>query len=230
MSSAIDKAYEAIKKNIMSGEFGPGFQLKEVQLAEDLGISRTPIKHAIIRLVDEGLAVTQPNRRTYVAELGAEQFSQIFDVLVWLEGYSAGQAATRIDAESLAHLKSLNAEMATCDPDVPAERARFMALNTEWHIAIHEASGNKRIASMIRSLIEITRFLLVKHGELNRGQVRNAISEHDEIVAALESGSVELATLRMRLHRAAVRGSFEALWAELEQDAELPTIVSATGR
>ena len=161
--------------------------------------------------------VIKENRRSYVAEYSAEQFAQVFDVLVFLEGYSAGLAADRMTEEQLDYLRQLNLEMAKCDIDEQSGRSRFLAINSEFHAAIHKASGNDRICDMIVSLIEFTRFLFVKVGQVDSDAARAAIRQHDDIIAALAARNAELARLQMQLHRESVRQGFSALWKEVQR-------------
>ncbi|MEM7281872.1 MAG: GntR family transcriptional regulator, partial [Pseudomonadota bacterium] len=168
------------------------------------------------RLANEGLAVTRENRRTYVAEPNAREFRQIFDVLVMLEGYSAEQSAATITFKQLEQLRKLNAKMAKLDMDVLDDRVRFLDLNFQFHHLVHSASGNTRIADIIGSLIDFTRFLMVKHGEINREQAKKAIFEHNDIIKALEERNGSLAKLSMQLHREAIRSGFTRLWGDLE--------------
>ena len=218
MTTAKERAYDVLKSRILSGELESGFQLKELELADELGVSRTPARQAIKRLASQGLVVIKENRRSYVAEYSAEQFAQVFDVLVFLEGYSAALAAERVTGEQIEHMRQLNAEMAKCDTNEKSGRSRFLALNTEFHAAIHKASGNDRICEMIVSLIEFTRFLFVKHGQIDTAASAAAIRQHDDIIAALEHRNPELVRLQMQLHRESVRQGFSSLWKAVEYD------------
>ena len=100
-----------IRNAIFTGKFPPGYQLKEEELAQQLDVSRTPVRQAIRSLADQGLVEIRANRRSYVTDINEVQFEELFDLLSFLESYSAGLAAAKISDEAIARLKELNAGM-----------------------------------------------------------------------------------------------------------------------
>jgi DNA-binding GntR family transcriptional regulator len=216
MKSVKQSVFEELKNKILSGEYESGFQLKEMDVARQLGVGRTPARQAIKRLAAQGLVVIRSNRRSYVADLTAEQFDQVFDLLVMLEGYSAELAAANISKQQLDLLKELNSRIAKCDMSKPSERITFIDSNTAFHNVIHEASNNDRLCQIIAPLIQTVAFLFVKHGQVDTHAGEDAGHQHAEIIAALESGNGGLAKLHMQLHRESVRSGFASLWHDLE--------------
>ena len=96
MARAVDKAYEVIRNAVLQGEFGVGFRLKENELAESIGVSRTPIREALRRLNSEGLIDFKSNHRATVARWSEENVEDMFRLRALLEGFATGLAAERI--------------------------------------------------------------------------------------------------------------------------------------
>ena len=96
MPTAKQRAYEKIRKSIFSGTFPPGSHLREEELARVCKASRTPVRQAIRMLASEGLVTIGANKRCYVSNVDETHAEEIFDLLAFLEGYSAGLAAERI--------------------------------------------------------------------------------------------------------------------------------------
>src|SRR5258708_26156425 len=97
-------ATELIREAILDGRLEPGSRLKEEELARELGISRTPVREALLILHSEGLIETTPNRGALVRTHDAEDLIDLYQLRALLEGYAAGQAATRISQTQLHHL------------------------------------------------------------------------------------------------------------------------------
>ena len=95
MAAAADKAYEILKQRVVGGTYAPGAQLKEEHLARELEISRTPIRAALKRLVDDGLATADPNRGVRVAEWTEFDIEETFELRGLLEAHAAELAARR---------------------------------------------------------------------------------------------------------------------------------------
>lgn len=222
MTTAIEKAYERIKSGILAGEYKPGDQVKEDEVARSMGVSRTPVSKAIQRLAQEGFVITRPNRRSYVVEVTLEKLEQVFDVLSFLEGKCAQLAATRISDEMLNQLRELNDEMAQVDRNTTDDKDRFLSLNRAFHYVIYEAADNEKITQLTAQLIEYTRFLFYKHGEISLNQAREAIDQHQEIIDAMAQRDADLAKLTAVMHTESVRRSVRALWDQLESNHHQP--------
>jgi DNA-binding GntR family transcriptional regulator len=145
LAAAADKAYELLKHRVVGGAYAPGEQLKEEHLARELGISRTPVRVALKRLVDDGLATADPNRGVRVAEWNDADIQETFELRALLEGHVAELAARRGGVALAAHLDELNEQMARAiEASGPALPERLQLLNAQFHRAILEASGSPR--------------------------------------------------------------------------------------
>ena len=209
MATAKERAYVRIRNTILSGTFPPGFQLREEQLSELCGLSRTPVRQALQRLAAEGLITIRENRRSYVTDLSEAEFEQAFDVASMLESYSAGLAATRLTEHDLQQLRELERRMETLAEGDMRDYRRFLELNMEFHNLIHKASGNRNLFEMIQRVPDIANTILLKSGDMK--SMKEAQSDHRSIIAALELRDAKLAELQMQVHIESIRRSMRRL-------------------
>ncbi len=210
MATAKEIAYELIRNSIFSGKFQPGHQLKEEELAGLLNVSRTPVREALRQLADQGLIEIRANRRSYVADVTEAQFEELMDILSFLESYSAARAATRISKEELDELKQINAEIEKAVDDDP----HFLQLNSRFHRAIHRAAGSHKLYELIDRIIDFHHNLYFKFGQIPARHNPLSVTEHQNIIEALEDGDEEYAALMMKAHTESVRRAFRHYWSE----------------
>jgi len=210
VATAKQQAYERIRNSIFSGSFQPGYQLKEEALAENLGISRTPVREAIRLLADEGLIDIKPNRRSYVADITETQFEEVFDLLAFLESYSAGLASAHIPQSGLDKLRKLNDAMA--NTAAPADNREFLELNSEFHQTIHQYSESHKVHELLMRIMEFPHNLFLKFNQIPDWHNSRSVIEHGLIIDALASGDKNFATVQMRAHIESVRHAFRNLW------------------
>jgi DNA-binding GntR family transcriptional regulator len=132
---------------IAEGRLKPGQRLIEVQLCEEFGVSRTPLREALRVLAAEGLVEVSSRRGARVAELSAGSVGDVFAVRAALEGLAATLAAPRITQSDLVRLEELNVDMRAAVTG--GEPGRFFTLNTEFHRLIASASGNDYLRSLL---------------------------------------------------------------------------------
>ena len=209
MATAKERAYVKIRNTILSGSFPPGFQLKEEELSGLCGVSRTPVRQAIQRLAAEGLVTIRENHRAYVTDLTQEEFEQAFDVASMLEGYSTGLAAERLTADDLQELRELEDRMEKLAEGDVGDYRSFLELNMKFHNLIHEASGNRSLFEMIQRVPDIANTILLKSGDMK--SMKEAQSNHRNIIAALELRDSKLAALQMKVHIESIRRSMRRL-------------------
>lgn len=197
-----DTVHTALLARILDGRLGPGTSLSVPALAAELGVSRSPVRDSVQRLVAEGIAVSTPHAGARVATVTAEDLSEVFRVREVLDGLAAAEATERVDREGLARLAELvDAEEAAL-AETP-EPARDAGLDLEFHAAMRELSGNATLADTLRRL-EVRAHLSgaglwaeQRHREL-------AVAEHRRILAAVEAGDVAAARLAASAHVAAI--------------------------
>jgi DNA-binding GntR family transcriptional regulator len=146
-------ATELIREAILDGRLGPGRRLKEEELARELGISRTPVREALLMLQAEGLVVATPNRGAMVPIHDAEDLDDLYQLRALLEGHATRRAATRI---SEAEIDVLHESCERFDSLSPDEDLRELVReNLLFHNTILDVAGSARLAAMVRKVIEL---------------------------------------------------------------------------
>ena len=217
MSTARERTYQKIRSRILDGTFPPGYPLKEEELAAEYHVSRTPIRQAIRQLADDGLITIRENRRAHVSDVNETQFEELFDLLSFLESYSAGLAAVRITPETLRELRELDNQMVNVVRHSPDNNREFLELNSRFHKTIHRAAGNEKLYGLIQRIIQFPHNLYLKFGQINSTHNPRSLVQHQQILDALEAHDRDLAAMCMRMHTESVRRSFRELWADWEQ-------------
>lgn len=200
MAAASDKAYEILKQRVVGGTYAPGAQLKEEPLAHELGISRTPIRVALRRLVDDGLATADPGRGVRVAEWTEFDIEETFDLRGLLEAHAAGLAARRGGLALADRLDALNDEMdRAIAKGGSALPERLQKINSAFHRAILEASGSPRLRTMLAGLIDMP-IVIRSHFISTRQDKLQSLQHHRDLAAAVRAGDPDLARQVMQLH------------------------------
>lgn len=206
MSRASDRAYDQIKRMVLSGTLPPGSPVREEHLAEVCGVSRTPVRDALRRLETETFLRRSGSQRTFVADWSIDDVEETFQIRAMLEGHAAARAATRIGWAQLERLKSHNAaiEFAITEdtPDVPA----FLAHNRHIHAIIVDAAASPRLAAMLAQVVEqpvVTRTAL----NYDRENLARSHNEHGELLAAFDRRDADWARSIMQSH---IRRAFHA--------------------
>jgi DNA-binding GntR family transcriptional regulator len=193
---------ERLRALILTGAYGPDERLVEEQLAERLGVSRTPVRQALTMLEAEGLVEIEPNRGATVCSFSTEDVWDIYDLRAVLEGHAARRAAGRITTGELARLRELTEEMeglAGRFEDHEEEIRTLVGLNQEFHGIIVEASRNRRLKRLINRTVEIPLMFKAFFWYTPHERV---ISNHyhRQILEALEKGDADRAEIIMREH------------------------------
>ena len=182
--------YEELKRQIMIGEIPPGTRMMEVELADDMGVSRTPIREAIRKLEKEGLVSIEPRRGAYASEISIKDMVDVLEVREFLEGMAAGLASKRITEEEIEALKhSIDAYRDAVESGATEE---IIEEDEIFHKLIVDCSGNKTLIQMINQVQELAlRFRYIYYEDFSRYQ--NMPNEHQEILDAVLSGDPETA-------------------------------------
>lgn len=187
----------ALRRAIILGELPPGLHLEEPSLAAKFGVSRIPIREAVIRLAHEQLVRIEPRRGAFIVGVTEKDLDDIYELRVLLEGYAARKAAERIDDEGVAGLH------AVVDRMVEAARQNQLqltaALDLEFHRRIITFAGNPRLVAAwepIGGLIDA----ILAINDATVEDMPHAAEGHRLIIRALESGDPGLAEERLRFH------------------------------
>src|SRR5262245_8636824 len=203
----VEEAYRYLKTQIMSAHLPPGASLNELEIAAALGTSRTPVREAIRKLEQEGLAMRYPNRGAIVTKLSMTDVLEIWQLREILEPAACRLAADRIDRAALEGLERALRELRSHAVGPEAYEA-FLQADTGLHGLIVEATGNatlRRVLEMLNERIVQVRVVT------SPARFRHAVDEHLAIVAALKKRDADEAMDAMRLHLANARQSLVLL-------------------
>jgi DNA-binding GntR family transcriptional regulator len=208
MTQAGDLAYSTLRSGILDGRYPPGERLGEIEVAAEIGLSRTPVREALRRLGSEGLVDVLPNRGARVRTWTVDDLEQTYELRAVLEGLGARRAAARISAEQLAELDRLADEMVGCDPSLgrrPAGEFDDLAmLNARFHAVIVEASGSDRLAATLAGLIQLP-LVMRTYRRYTPAALARSHAHHRELVDALAARDGVWAESVMRSHVLAAR-------------------------
>jgi DNA-binding GntR family transcriptional regulator len=195
--SASAAASEVIRAAIIDGRLAPGRRLKEEELARELGMSRTPVREALLLLQSEGLVESIPRRGATVRSYAADDLDDMYQLRAVLEGYAARRAATRISAQDVVRLEESCAkfERLRAHDDV----GDLVKENLFFHNVVHEAAASDRLRPLMRKVIEIP---LVYKSFYWYSPEQKLISEHyhKRLTRALAAGEAERAEMIMTEH------------------------------
>ncbi|MEP7364222.1 MAG: GntR family transcriptional regulator [Acidobacteriota bacterium] len=197
---ATDEVYAALRQSILGHLFQPGERLMVDEIATKLGVSLTPVRHAIQQLSAEGLVEIRPRSGTYVATLTARDVEETSDLRCALECLAGEKAAGRITGEELAQFRALLGLLAQ-PIESDEDRRQHEENNSKLHRLLIDCSGNRRLAEAYENLHA--------HLVISRAHSRDAYwgerlalehAEHEEIVAALEVRDIPRLTEALRTH------------------------------
>ena len=190
LSNICDKVYETLSEQILNYKLKPGERLREEQLAKELGVSRTPVRDAISRLVKEGFARMEPRKGASVNVLEIEDIIEIYDIRIVLESLAVRLAVANVDVRELQRLEKNFSEKSG---------KALLKADTELHDYILKCSGNKKlieILSNLHSLVQVFR----SAGYAIQERTIKATTDHIDIIKALMKGESTLAETAMQKH------------------------------
>ena len=196
-ASLTDQALGAIREAVRSGVLRPGHLYSAYQVAAMLGVSRSPVREALMRLAEAGMVSFERNRGFRVVIPGPADIAEIFQLRLLLEVPAARQAARRVTPELAAALRSELQQMRAAA--LGQDEALFMRHDQQLHSLILRAAGNARMVSLVGNLRDITRILGASTVDRSRDLTAIA-SEHEPIVAAVAAGDEVTAGEKMTYH------------------------------
>jgi DNA-binding GntR family transcriptional regulator len=200
-----EDALVRLRAAILGGELHAGARLGEVELAEQLGVSRTPVREALRRLATEGLVELLPNRGAYVTEWSAADLEDIYELRATLESHASRRAATRITDEEIAELERLCDLMEACSRDGSEEALdRLADRNADFHRLILDAAGSTRLTTLVAAVVQVPLAIRTFH-RYSPGALRRSAGHHRELTEAFRARSPEWASAVMQSHILAAR-------------------------
>lgn len=192
-----DVVFNTLRQAILKGELAPGERLMEIQLAELLGVSRTPIREAIRKLELEGLVVMIPRKGAEVARISQKSLRDVLEVRRSLEELAIELACQRISEEKIAELEE--AQAAFCAAIRECDMMQIAQADENYHGIIYYATENSRLVQIVNNLQEqMYRYRLEYIKDTSKHQI--LIIEHDHILKALKSRHVAEARAAIREH------------------------------
>jgi len=192
-----EMVYEELKMQILKGSIIPGTRMMEVELAEEMGVSRTPIREAIRKLEKEGLVTIEPRRGAYASMISTEDMVEILEVRQDLEGLAAYFAADRMTKSQMEELKQVSNSYN--EAVMQGNMEAMIKHDTRFHHIIVESCRNKILVQMIEQLQELVlRFRYIYYDNFRRAE--NMPEEHEAIVAAIAEGNADKARAAADIH------------------------------
>jgi DNA-binding GntR family transcriptional regulator len=189
-----DQAYVRLRDAILDGTLEPGEQLKDAEIAEWLGLSRTPIREALARLEEYGLVETAPNRYTRVTPLSAGDARDGFTVVAALHSLAARLGVPRVAESELAAMRKANEDFAAALRAVDVDRA--LAADDRFHDVLVHASANREIArSLERLMPKVRRLERARFASLAG---RRSVEAHHRIIELCARGKADQAAEAVR--------------------------------
>ena len=200
MAKTTGKAYEAIRSRILKGSFPPAFHLREEEVAEQVGVSRTPVREALRRLAAEGYVEFVPNRGAFVAKWSDKSLSDLIDVRAELAAMAGRLAASRIRREDLEKLAKLNRAMAELAEKKPTGYLTEVSLlNLEFHSVVFQSADNEWLPTLMQQTAFLPMVQRAQYG-FQASDWRRGFERYGELIDALASGDGEWAAATLRSH------------------------------
>ena len=182
--------YEELKRQILIGEIAPGTRMMEVELADDMGVSRTPVREAIRKLEKEGLVTIEPRRGAYASDISIKDIEDVLEVRQDLEGMAAAMAAVKATDEQKEQLLKVTEQYRKAVESGDVEE--MIKFDEAFHKIIVSCSDNKTLIQLISQVQELAlRFRYIYYDDFTR--FGSQPMEHKEITDAIISGNAEKA-------------------------------------
>lgn len=203
--SASERAYQYVKNEILKRRFAAHDLLSEGEIAHAVGVSRTPVREALLRLQGEGLLRLLPKRGALVMPVTADEVADVMETRRVIESFAALKIVTGKGGAALApvldeHLASMRRAMAAAD------LTAYVAADRDFHLAIVAATGNEILTSLYRSLRErqlrmgLVNLLDDSGAKVDPARMRSTLTEHELIRRAISTGNADAATKAVTSH------------------------------
>lgn len=190
-----EEVAELLRERIFRQELKPGSWIDELKLAEEYGISRTPLREALKVLATEGLVTMKLRRGAYVTEVSERDLAEVYHLLALLESDAASVAAERASPQQMRELQDLHHRLAAASSD----REEFFRINEAFHRKLLTVADNRWREQMVADLRKVMK-LNRHHSLLKAGRIEESLAEHAAIMQALEQRDPSGAGARMREH------------------------------
>jgi len=190
-----EEVAELLRQRIFARELAPGSWIDEMRLAEEYGISRTPLREALKVLATEGLVTMKMRRGAYVTEVNDKDQRDVYHLLSLLESDAAGVVAAQASDLELAELESIHQELSAAVGNTD----KFFAINERFHMRLLEIANNRWRDQMVADLRKVMK--LNRHNSLLKsGRIEESLREHQALLEALLARDVSASVARMQAH------------------------------
>lgn len=209
-----DLVREELVERVMAGELSPDERLNTADLASDLGVSRTPLREALVQLELEGIVRSEPSRGFFIEPLSLETADELYP-LAWHLECLALKEANRYDEATLRELEEINRRRA----EVIDQPSASIAADMDWHDRLVAGAGNRQLQEILR-ILRLRQYRYEYRYARGPEQVRKAIQDHQNIIAALRQDDRKRAGRLLEEHwQWGYRGVREALEDELTRQS-----------
>jgi DNA-binding GntR family transcriptional regulator len=182
----VDDAYRSLEDAILAGRLAPGERLVEPHLAEQLGVSRTTVREALLMLQRQGLIDSEPRRGTFVARLSREDAADLCQSRALIESYAVTVGYDNIDADALGRLEALLTQMGACR--LPDEIPQLLRLDLDFHRTLVESAHSPRLLDLWSNLNGQIRALYIGTLERRQAGIEEVISAHRQLLDTVATG------------------------------------------
>ena len=219
-------AAEEIRGRILGGVFSPGHQLRQEELAKEFGISRIPIREALLLLESEGLVKIQPHRGATVVELSPEEIEELFNMRILFEPFLLERSAPHLTKEDFRNLDELlvryEASIDKLDID------NWNDLNVEFHLLLYTHARSPRLQGTVQNLLnECDRHTRIQLSNI-KGDRARAVREHKELVRLCREGRYAEAAQLMREHIDHIRAGLVELIHSRQEELKHKAMAAAS--
>ena len=203
------KAYNYVLDKIISGDLKPGQRMSEVAMAQEIGVSPTPLREAYRQLASEGFVAHVPNSGIFVRELDEGEISELYEIREALETFAVRKAAQRMNYIQVDELKecytiqkSIGSKLKKSKKTVlsPRQETEYMKADTKFHILILDSAENGLIMKTMGECHIMRKLLTFRSHEHNLQQVEKTLEQHVAILSAIEDHDADGAEKCMRKH------------------------------
>ena len=219
--TAADAAYERLRREILQGALQAGDRLTEAALAKRLGLSRTPVREAIGRLVSEGFVERGEGYSTRVARFDAADHVHVFEIRARLEGYAARQAALNATRDEVVELERLAASMVSrTPPQGEDDRAVIARANEAFHRLVYQAARSPRVQVVMATIVDVG-VVARTYRTFGARDLERSTHHHVEIAEAIAARAPDWAEHVMTAHVLAALAALRAGQTEIETEADV---------
>jgi DNA-binding GntR family transcriptional regulator len=211
-----DVAYRRLKSMIVSGEVSHSKPLAERIISQHLGVSRTPVKHALSRLQQEGLVRIVPRQGVFPVKIRFVEYQNILTIREMLEGLAARLAVDQVSNAKLRELRSIFDNLGDVSDLDKVNHDAYALANVAFHHEILQLSGNPKLVETVHGLYDHLSLVRLRAIEIT-GRRARSVAEHEAVIQALEQRDADRAEEAMRAH---IRALAKDIQDEIERNPD----------